>query len=609
MWFLYQLEPDSPFYNICNAIELRGRLNVPALTRAIQAIVARHEILRTTYHEQDDRPIQTVRGDLGFAITLEDLTHLPDPRAEAMRRCAADAQTMFDLGKEIIRARLYKLADDVHILYWNIHHIASDAGSAAIILREIRALYPAFAAGAPDPLPPLGLQHSDIAAWQRSAAHEQRLAKQLEYWKQKLAGEVEVLDLPTGWRAAAGAVVPGRPRRPDAVVEKNAEIAAFAKAEGTTPYVIWLAAFYTVLHRYSGKDDLVIGTTVSSRNRVEIEGNVGFLTNTVALRTSFAGNPVPRGGAAIEGDDPRGAEQPRGPVRARRRGAPPGAPGLGQPVLPGDVHVRVTTCGWTASPSRGCRRRRRWSTAATVKFELELEVLDLQEHPGAHSRSTTAICSCARRRADPAQYVEAVVMSGIRTPDASVLALDMLSAEERRQILDRVEPLRGPVPGARDAARPHRAAGGRRPRCPGGDLRGRDALPRRARAEANQLAHLLREHGIGRNVPVGISIERSFELVVGLVAIAQGGRRVPAAGSDVPARAPAVHAGGRRRARAPHAGAPRAALRRVHRDRLCLDRDAPAIAAQPPARCEPSRAPPTSPTSSTPRRRPAGRSA
>lgn len=293
LYFLSKLAPGDPAYNIPAAVRLTGRLDVTVLERALRTIVARHEALRTSLVLRDEQPVQQVDPDFAFALAQEDLSGAPRSDHDALIRQAArdEVRRPFDLAADVkLRARLLRLSDDEHVLVITMHHIASDGWSIGVFLHELGVLYNAFAAGAESPLPPLPVQYRDYSEWQRAMLQGDVLDAQLAYWKRQLA-DLPTLELPTTWprpasRRHAGEHVPVR-----FPPELTARLAALCRSEGATLYMAVLAAFTALLHRYTGQDDIVVGAPIAGRNRPEVTGLIGFFVNTLVLRTDTSGDP------------------------------------------------------------------------------------------------------------------------------------------------------------------------------------------------------------------------------------------------------------------------------------------------------------------------------
>ncbi|HEX7238935.1 MAG TPA: amino acid adenylation domain-containing protein, partial [Longimicrobiaceae bacterium] len=294
LWFIDRLEPGSTAYNVPLPLRLRGALDARTLERAIGEVVRRHEALRTVFDEVDGEPVQTVRPAGALPLPVCDLSGLPAAarEAESGRLVRDDARRPFDLRRgPLLRAGLLRLAVDDHVLALAVHHVVADGWSMGVLFGELSALYGAHLAGEPSPLPELPVQYADFAVWQRAWLAGEALERELAWWRERLAGAPPVLGVPTD-----------RPRRaaPDArgatvfrvLPGDTAErLRALARGEGATLFMVLLAAVDVLLARWSGEDDIVVGTPIANRNRRETEGLIGFFVNTLALRTDVSGGP------------------------------------------------------------------------------------------------------------------------------------------------------------------------------------------------------------------------------------------------------------------------------------------------------------------------------
>ncbi len=290
LWFLDQLEPGDPSYILPEVLRFEGALDAAALALALSAIVERHEVLRTTFDVVDGRPVPVVRDDaaMPFTVTvLRDLT--AGARAEALRREAAiEAQIPFDLRTgPMIRARLLDFAEDDHALLVTMHHIVSDAWSIGVLNRELTALYEAFLAGRPSPLPALPFQYGDYAHWQRGWFTGDALQESLDHVKASLAGIPRSLDLPTDRPRPQVQSHRGSTLNFALTKELSAALQELARREGATLFMTLLAAFDVLLHRLTGQRDIVVGSPIAGRTRVETERLIGFFLNTLVLRAQL----------------------------------------------------------------------------------------------------------------------------------------------------------------------------------------------------------------------------------------------------------------------------------------------------------------------------------
>ncbi|WP_255316237.1 condensation domain-containing protein, partial [Myxococcus fulvus] len=292
LWFLDRLQPGSPFYNIPSAIQLHGGVNLDALERALRTLVQRHEALRTSFHVQaDGEAVQHIHTDVTLSVPVVDLQHVPESQreAEALRQAQAEAQKPFDLAHApLLRASVLQLSEQRHILLVTVHHIVSDGWSNGILTREVGALYGAFAQGLPSPLAPLELQYADYAAWQRGWLKDEALAQQVGWWRQQLSGAPHALELPTDRPRPPVQTSNGSTLPIELGAQLSAELRALCLREGVTPFMALLSAFQVLLARYSGQDDIVVGSPIANRQQAEIEGIVGFFVNTLALRARLS---------------------------------------------------------------------------------------------------------------------------------------------------------------------------------------------------------------------------------------------------------------------------------------------------------------------------------
>jgi amino acid adenylation domain-containing protein len=301
MWFLAQLEPDSPFYNTPAAVRLRGPLDVAALQRCLEEIVRRHEVLRTTFTTVDGEPRQRIAPSLSVPLPVVDLTGLPESEreAEALRRATEDAQRPFDLAHgPVLRATVLALGPEEHVALFTLHHIVSDGWSIGVVLRELWALYDAFGQSRPSPLPELTVQYADFASWQRRwleeahAGQPSELERQLSWWRERLAGNPREVALPFDRPRPAVRSHRGAHVTRVLPAELLAALHTLGRQESATLFMVVLAAFQAVLSRAGGQEDLTVGTPVANRRHPALEGLIGFFVNTLVLRTSLSGNPT-----------------------------------------------------------------------------------------------------------------------------------------------------------------------------------------------------------------------------------------------------------------------------------------------------------------------------
>ncbi|MBW4508480.1 MAG: amino acid adenylation domain-containing protein [Scytonematopsis contorta HA4267-MV1] len=295
LWFLNQLEGESGNHSIPMSLRLFGSLNIPALEMAVIEIVQRHEALRTNFRLVNDSPVQVINSYNKISIPLIDLQHLSENEqsTEVEYLANKDFESPFDLSNgSLLRATLLRLGEQSHVLLLTTHHIVSDGWSMGVFVRELSVLYEAFCAGKPSPLPPLPIQYADFAYWQREWLSGDVLIKQLNYWKQQLAGVPPLLELPTDRPRPSVQTERGSFEEFELSQELTNKLKALSQESGVTLFMTLLAGFVTLLSRYSGQEDIVVGSLIANRNRSAIESLIGFFVNVLALRTELQGNPT-----------------------------------------------------------------------------------------------------------------------------------------------------------------------------------------------------------------------------------------------------------------------------------------------------------------------------
>jgi amino acid adenylation domain-containing protein/non-ribosomal peptide synthase protein (TIGR01720 family) len=293
LWFLDQLEPGSPFYNLAFAVRLRGALNVAVLEQSFQVIIERHEALRTALTTVNEEPVQAIAPTVTLTVPVVNLQHLPEDEREiqAQKLATQEAQKPFVLSEfPLLRVTLLCLSEQEHILLLTIHHTIFDGWSIGILLRELAAIYTQLCNGQPSSLPELPLQYADYSVWQQEWLQGEVLEKQLAYWKQQLDG-ISTLQLPTDRPRSALQIFQGKTYSWQIPQDLTTALETFSQKAGVTLFMTLLTAFNTLLHRYTGQDDIVVGSAIANRNWAESEGIIGLFVNSLALRTQIQGNP------------------------------------------------------------------------------------------------------------------------------------------------------------------------------------------------------------------------------------------------------------------------------------------------------------------------------
>ncbi|WP_442947635.1 amino acid adenylation domain-containing protein [Nostoc sp.] len=294
LWFIHQLQPDSSTYNVSLAFRLQGLLNICALEHSLNEIIQRHEALRTTFLASENKPVQVIASSLNLTLPVVDLRELPEIERETQvsQLVKNEVQQPFDLQQgSLLRSSLVQLHENEYVLLLSVHHIVFDGWSDGVLWRELTALYTAFCAGKPSPLPKLPIQYADFAVWQRQWLQGQVMDTQLDYWKQQLAGSPPLLELPTDRVRPLIQTSRGSIKHFQLDDHLTQKLKSLSEKSGATLFMTLLTGFVILLSRYSNQQDILVGSPIANRNRSELESLIGFFVNTLVLRTDVSGNP------------------------------------------------------------------------------------------------------------------------------------------------------------------------------------------------------------------------------------------------------------------------------------------------------------------------------
>ena len=523
LWFLAQLEPDSPSYNLSQTLRIKGVLDVQALEQAIGSIIARHETLRTTFKAVNGEPVQIVANEYAFELPFTSLEELPKEKreAEVRRLGVAAARRPFDLSRDCpLRAALVRIDDDEHWLFLTVHHIVSDGWSMGILTKELFNTYEAIATGQPTELPELPIQYADFAEWQREWLQGEVLEEQLGYWLKSLEGAPAELKLQTDHPRLAHQSFNGSTLSSRLSLNLSRSLGELSQREGVTLFMTMLTAFQALLFRYTGQEDIVVGTSIAGRNRVEIESLIGFFVNTLPLRTNVSGNPTFREllarvkevalGAYAHQDLPfEKLVEELNPERDASR-SPVFQVMFGMQNVPRE----------TLTPS-GLTITRETIPSGTAKFDLTLFV---NETP------TGLICSLEYNtdlfNKDTIErmlrHYETLLEGIVATPQEHVSTLPLLPAEERKQLLDWTDTATA-YPRNEGIHELFEVQVEQSPNALAVVFKDEKLTYAELNSRANQLAHYLRKRGVGRGSLVGICMERSAAMLVGILGIVKAG--------------------------------------------------------------------------------------
>ncbi|MGH7824577.1 MAG: amino acid adenylation domain-containing protein [Candidatus Binatia bacterium] len=528
LWFLDQLEPNSSVYNVSRGMRLTGRLNVNALEQSLNEIVRRHEALRTSFSVAKGEPVQVICSSARLSLGVVDISNSSQTeREEEIRRLtAADAQRPFDLSQgPLIRATLLRAGEEDHVLLVIMHHIVSDGWSMAVFLRELSALYKAFSAGQPSPLPELLAQYSEYAAWQRKWLQGPVLQSQLSHWKKQL-DRLPTLQLPTDRPRPPVQSYRGARQSLALCKELSDQLKALSRTQAVTLYITLLAAFQTLLHRYTGQETIAVGSPIAGRSRPQFEGLIGFLVNTLVLRGDLSGNPTFRellvrmrevALAAYDHQDVPFEKLVEELEPERNLGHSP----LFQVAfafqnVPSQA---VEFPGLSVSPME--------IDGGTAKFDLLLSIEEGRQGLAGKLEYSTDLFSAATT-ARMLGHFKTLLESIVADPDQRLSGLAILTPAEKQQLLVEWNQSRVDHPKQETIPELYEARAYRTPDATAVVFEAQKLTYLELNRRANQLAHYLRKRGVGPEVSVAILVERSLEMIIAVLGVLKaGGAYVP----------------------------------------------------------------------------------
>ena len=527
VWLHAQLAPDVSLYNEVLILERTGPLNREALERSFSEVARRHATLRTTFPAVDGTPIQLVGEYQAVELPLMDLSGLPDQRrkAEVLRITTEEARQSFDLAEgPLIRARLLRLSQEKHVLIVTLHAVVADEWSLNVLASELNALYLAYSAGEPSPLADLPIQYADYVHWQSSWLQRDVREGHISYWRQRLAGIPPVLELPTdrprppvqGFRGACQTLVLSK--------SLSESLKELSEREGVTLFVTLLAAFQALLSRYTGQDDIVTGLILPGRDKVGTERLIGLFAHTMITRTDLGGDPTFRELLWRVGDIVRcDCQHQNVPfahlVNDLQPDRDPSRNPLFQVLFSLTPLVLPVQSGWEAVSYD--------VDTGTTKVDLQLQLYDMQEGIVARFNYNTDLFGAATI-ARITGHFRTLLQGVVANPAQRLTTLPVLSHVERRQLLVEWNNTQTDYAGDQCIHQLFEAQVGRTPNATAVVFENERMTYRELNRRANQLARQLLKLGVGPDVLVGICVERSLEMVVGLLGILKaGGAYVP----------------------------------------------------------------------------------
>jgi amino acid adenylation domain-containing protein len=542
LWFLDQLVPNNPFYNVPAALRLTGSLNFSALQQTFNEIVRRHEALRTSLAVVSGQPVQRIAAAFHLPINVVDLRKLPKEsrQTEANRLTAEEAQRSFNLSNDLLlRVTLLQLDDAEYLLMLNMHHIVSDGWSIGVLIQELGALYTAFASEKPSPLPALSIQYADFAKWQREWLQGEVLETQLAYWRQQLNG-ISMLNLPADRPRPAIQSYRGKRQFLQLPKQLSEALETLTQREGVTLFMTMLAAFKTLLYHYAQQEDIVVGSPIANRNRSEIEALIGFFVNSLVLRTDLSGNPTFREllnrvkevalGAYAHQDLPfEKLVEELHPDRALNQNplfqvafALQNAPGnqLELPEL-------------TLSPQQ--------LDVGTARFDLEFHLWERSPNSSGSNQSPSnklwvdsslGISGMVIYSADLFDeatitrligHFQTLLESIVANPEQRIANLQYLSAQERDRLLVECNNTQADYPQDLCIHQLFEKQADRTPDAVALVFGEEQVTYRELNLRSNQLARYLQKMGVGAEVLVGLCCGRSLDLILGMLGILKAG--------------------------------------------------------------------------------------
>jgi amino acid adenylation domain-containing protein len=529
LWFLNQLEGASATYNMPAALRLSGELNLESLDQALAEIVRRHESLRTSFTKVNGIPKQVIHPSASMTIETIDLQHLTDTEREVAikQQIQQSALTPFDLEiAPLIRCSLIQLSETDYVFCINMHHIVSDGWSIGVLVQELSALYSAYCAGNLSPLPELEIQYADFALWQRQWLSGEVLEQQLEYWVAQLQGAPELLQLPTDRPRPSVQTYRGATHSFSLSVELTQQLQALSRQTGSTLFMTLMAAFATLLYRYSGESDVLIGSPIANRNRSEIEPLIGFFVNTLVLRTRLENNlSFEQLLKQVRENTLKDYEYQDVPFEQIVEALKPQRSTSHSPLFQVMFVLQNTPMGEIELP--GVRLSELNASSTIAKFDLTLSISETPLGLDCEWEYNTDLFdqSTIERMAS---HFQTLLLAIVKNPHQTLSELPLLSEAERQQLLFDWNDTAREYPQDKCIHQLFEEQVAKTPDAIAVVFEQDELTYQQLNQRANQLAHHLQTLGVKPEVLVGICVERSLEMVVGLLGILKtGGAYVP----------------------------------------------------------------------------------
>ncbi len=524
LWFLDQLEPGSAVYNVCQAVRFTGVLDVGAMERALNDVVRRHEVLRTNFVAIEGRPVQQIAAERTLLLTVVDLAQVPAAtrQAECERVLREESRRPFDLARDVlIRPLLVRTDAQEHTLLLTLHHIISDGWSIGILFRELAALYEANRLGGTAALPDLPVQYADYVLWERESQQGPATDRLLTYWRNQLQAPLPVLDLPIDHPRTAEPTSRGALYSLQLPAALAQALKALSQAEGSTLFMTLLAAFQVLLHRWTGQEDITVGSVVAGRRKVELEKLIGFFVNTLVFRGDLSGAPTFREVLARTREAALGAMAHQDlPFERLVNELRPDRTGSRNPLFQVMFVLQNAPMSPTSLPQLEAQPVD--VDNGTAKFDLTLQVLEAADGLRASLEYNTDLFE-ADTIARFMRGFETLLQGIAARPEQRISDLPLLTATERVEVLETWSRAATAYPREATLTGLFEQQVDRTPNALAVSFGKTRLTYAQLDARANQLAHWLQRAGVGRETLVGVSMERSAELIVALVAILKAG--------------------------------------------------------------------------------------
>jgi amino acid adenylation domain-containing protein/non-ribosomal peptide synthase protein (TIGR01720 family) len=529
LWFLAQLEPDSPFYNVSGVVRLQGNLNFQALQDSLQEIIQRHEALRCNFQTIEDKPVAFIASTKTLLFPIFDISELPANLqvSEVEKLACQEAKQPFDLSHDLLlRVKLLLLNPGEHILLFTMHHIVSDGWSISVLIQELATLYQAFCHGKISSLPELPIQYADFAIWQQDYLQGDVLTSQTNYWKQQLGGSLPVLQFPTDYPRPAFQSYKGKKYRFTVSKSLTTALRILSQQAEATLFMTLLAAFKTLIYRYSQEDDIIVGTAIANRNLPQIEKLIGFFVNTLVLRTNVSGNPsfldllgrvrevtldaynhqdLPFDKLVEEIQPERNlSHNPLFQVWFALNNNP-------MPSLEiGELTLSISE-----------------TDNATAQFDFSLDMVEQQEELiGTFEYNSDLFDADTITRI--AGHFQTLLAGIVANPEQQIASLPLVTETEENDLLYKWNNNQVEYPQDQCIHHLFENCVNKTPNSVSVVFQQQQLTYQELNSKANQLAHYLHSLGVDKNVLVGICVDRSVEMIVALLGVLKaGGAYVP----------------------------------------------------------------------------------